>query len=46
VQVREADFSQLVPTEYRADMVVLLSSGSPVFGVVLEVQLTRDEEKL
>ena len=45
-RVEEADFSQIVPTEYRADLVVLLLRGKPVYGLVVEVQLHRDVDKL
>lgn len=41
-----ADCTDLVPTEYRADAVVVLSDGSePVLAVVVEVQLGRDRDK-
>jgi hypothetical protein len=40
------DLPELVPTEYRADaVVVLLRSGEPVHAVVVEVQLARDAGK-
>lgn len=45
VRLEEADFTQLVPAQYRADLVVLLVEGSPVFGIIVEVQLSRDEDK-
>jgi hypothetical protein len=35
----------VVPTEYRADLVVLLWEGKPVLAIVVEVQLSRDEDK-
>jgi len=47
-EVREASahFSDLTPAEYRADRVLLLARGSRcVLGIIVEVQLTRDEEK-
>jgi hypothetical protein len=41
-----ADLPDLVPTEYRADAVVVLTQdGEPVMAVVLEVQLRRDGDK-
>jgi hypothetical protein len=40
-----AEFTQVVPTEYRADLVVLLLDGQPIFAIVVEVQLSRDEDK-
>ena len=46
VEVREADLSQITPTEYRSDLVVLLRAGEPVYGIVVEVLLGRDEKKL
>lgn len=47
VELPDADLSQLAPTEYRAVQVVLLRArtGEPVLGIVLEVQLRRDEAK-
>jgi hypothetical protein len=44
-RTESADLSQAVSTEYRADVVVLLVHGEPVFGIVVEVQLSRDEDK-
>lgn len=44
-RVESAEFTQVVPTEYRADLVVLLMEGKPVLAIVVEVQLSRDEEK-
>ncbi|MBX3232384.1 MAG: hypothetical protein KIT84_22425 [Labilithrix sp.] len=34
-----ADLTDAQPTEYRADLVILLVDGKPVLGIVLEVQL-------
>ena len=34
-----------MPTEFRADAVVLLIDGKPVLGVIVEAQLSRDERK-
>jgi hypothetical protein len=45
VEVRDANLGQIVPTEYHADLVVLLYEGAPVFGIVVEVQLGIDEDK-
>ena len=45
-RVEKADFTQIVPTEYRADLVILLRRGEPVYGIVVEVQLDRDADKL
>ena len=44
-RVAEADLTQLTPTEYRSDLVVLLYEGKPVYGIVVEAQLARDDEK-
>ena len=45
VELREANLSQITPTEYHADLVVLLRAERPLLGIVLEVQLGRDEDK-
>ena len=45
VRIDSADLSEIQPTEYRADLVVLLLDGVPVFGIVVEVQLSPDERK-
>src|SRR5579863_3585330 len=45
IRFDEADFTQLVPTEYRADLVVLLWGGKPVYGIVVEAQLAPDPDK-
>jgi hypothetical protein len=44
-RVESADLSDIQPAEYRADLVVLLLDAQAVFGVVVEVQLQRDEAK-
>lgn len=44
-RVAEAALSELVPTEYRADLVVLLVDDKPVFGIVHEAQLKAHERK-
>ncbi len=46
VDVTEAGLSQIVPTEYHADLVVLLHESKPVFGIIVEVQLNRDDDKM
>lgn len=38
-RVESADLTDVVPTEYRADLVVLLVEGKAVFGIVVEAQL-------
>ena len=44
-RIDSADLSEVQPAEYRADLVVLLLDGVPVFGIVVEVQLHPDERK-
>ncbi len=44
-RVESADFTDIQPTEYRADLVVLLSEDAPVLGIVIDVQFARDERK-
>jgi hypothetical protein len=46
VRVDAGALTDLVPTEYRADVVVVLADGDdPVAAVVVEVQLGRDKDK-
>jgi len=46
VRVAPGECTDLTPTEYRADAVVVLSAaGRPVLAVVVEVQLGRDGDK-
>jgi hypothetical protein len=44
-RVESAEFTQVVPTEYRADLVELLLDGKPILAIVVEVQLSRDEAR-
>jgi hypothetical protein len=44
-RLEPSDFTQVAPTEHRADLAVLLSNGKPVFATVVEVQLSRDYDK-
>ncbi|MCK2221268.1 hypothetical protein MF672_046820 [Actinomadura sp. ATCC 31491] len=44
-RLESTDFTNCVPTEYRADSVVVLDGSKPVSGVVLEVQRQHREEK-
>lgn len=44
-RIDSADLNEVQPAEYRADLVVLLFDGVPVFGIVVEVQLSPDERK-
>jgi hypothetical protein len=45
VRVEEADFTQIAPIEFRADLVLTLRDKTPVLGVVLEMQRKMDERK-
>jgi len=45
-RLADAALTQLLPTEYRADAVVLLVDDRPVFGCIFEVQLSEDSQKL
>lgn len=45
VRIDSADLSEVTPTEYRADLVVLLYNGKPVLGIVVEAQLRRNRRK-
>ena len=44
-RIDSAELNEVQPTEYRADLVVLLLDGVPVYGIVVEVQLAPDERK-
>jgi hypothetical protein len=44
-RLAEATLTELVPTEYHADAVVLLVDGKPVFGIIIEAQLQEDARK-
>ena len=43
--MESSDFTQVVTTAYRADLVVLPFKGEPVFAIAVEAQLSRDDEK-
>lgn len=46
IRLDPSDCTDLVPTEYRADAVVVLAGADgPVLAVVVEVQLGRDRDK-
>jgi hypothetical protein len=45
VNIECADLTEVQPTEYRADLVLSLSNGKPVYGLIVEVQLSRDSRK-
>ena len=44
-RIESAELTDVQPAEYRADLVVLLYDGKPVWGIVVEVQLGIDERK-
>src|SRR5262245_34958480 len=44
-RVESAELTDIQPTEYRADLVVVLLEAAAVFGIVVEVQLWRDDAK-
>ena len=45
VRIDSAELTDVLPAEYRADLVVLLVDGKPVLGIVVEVQLGKDPRK-
>lgn len=45
VKIDCADLTEVQPTEYRADLVLSLSNGESTFGLIVEVQLSRDDSK-
>jgi hypothetical protein len=46
IRADSSDLNDLRPAEYRADLVLLLTRGSQkVLGVIVEVQLGRDDDK-
>src|SRR5262245_20188882 len=44
-RILSADFTDIQPAEYRADMAIQLCDDGTVFGIVLEVQLSQDRRK-
>jgi hypothetical protein len=44
-RVESADLTDIQPKEYRADLIVLLSGDTPVLGIIVEIQLSRDQRK-
>jgi hypothetical protein len=44
-RLESAELTQIVPTEYHADLVVLLLDEAPVLAIVVEVQLGPDLQK-
>jgi hypothetical protein len=45
LRIESAQLTDVVPAEYRADLVVLLVDGRPVLGIIVEVQLQPDDRK-
>jgi hypothetical protein len=46
VRVESSDLGDLRPAEYRADLVLILERGArKALGIIVEVQLARDEDK-
>lgn len=45
LRVDSENLNDLQPAEYRADMVILLLHGKPVLGIIVEIQLGKDEDK-
>jgi hypothetical protein len=46
-EVRRAELTQLVPTEYRSDLVVVChGQAGPAYAFIVEVQLATDNDKL
>src|SRR6185437_3038765 len=45
VPIDPAQSIDIQPAEYRADLVVMLLTHKPVLGIIVEVQLSRDEDK-
>jgi len=44
-RVASADLTEVQPPEYRADLVIELWRSAPVYGVIVEVQLSEDDQK-
>jgi hypothetical protein len=44
-RIESAELTDIQPAEYRADLVVLLLEDHAVLGIVIEVQLGRDDSK-
>ena len=38
VRIEDPEFTQIVPAQYHADLVLTLSNDAPVMGLVVEVQ--------
>lgn len=46
IRSEDAKLTEIVPTEYEADLLVLLIDGEPVLAIVVEVQLSKDPRKM
>ena len=44
-RIDSADLTSILPTERRADLVIQLRHGDCVFGIIVEVQLKKDQDK-
>ncbi|MPY98310.1 MAG: hypothetical protein GEU97_09985, partial [Actinophytocola sp.] len=45
-RLESCELTDLAPTEYRADTVVVLTDNTgPVFAIIVEIQLGRDSDK-
>lgn len=44
-RIDSADLTNILPAERRADLVIQLRRGDCVFGIVVEVQLDKDQDK-
>ena len=44
-RIDSAELTEIQPTEYRADLVIQLRREDSVLGIVVEVQLSRDDDK-
>lgn len=44
-RIDSADLTDVQPAEYRADLVIQLVRDKPVYGIVVEVQLSVDDEQ-
>jgi hypothetical protein len=44
-RLESAELTDIQPAEYRADLVLLLMDEKPVLGIIIEVQLARDDSK-
>jgi hypothetical protein len=45
VRIEESNFTQLLPTEFRADLVLTFHDGGPLLGAVCEMQRQIDDDK-